>query len=71
MRDRPSHSPAPARPITVQPAVGSHGSCWRRQAKSVVSRDPHHSSAADAPGDGLSTNQDPRGDGRSPHQDQN
>lgn len=70
MRDRLSHSPTLAHPITVQPSVGAHGSCWRRQATSVVSRDPHHSPAANAPGDGPSNEQNPRGDGRSPHQDQ-
>lgn len=69
MRERASPSPAPARPITVQPSVGAHGSCWRRQATSVVSRDTHHSPAANAPGDGPQ--RDPGGDGRSPHQDQN
>ena len=70
MRERSSQSPAIARPIIVQPSVGAHGSCWRRQAMSVVSRDPKPSPAAEPPGDGPQTIQDSRGDGRSPHQDQ-
>ena len=67
MRERSSHSPAHPRSITVQPSVGAHGSCWRRQARNVVSRDPQPSSAADPSGDGHSTIDDSRGDGRSPH----
>jgi hypothetical protein len=71
MRERSSPTPAHVRPTVIQPAVGAHGSCWRRQATSVVSRDATPLTAADLSGDGPSTTTDPRGDGRSPQQDQN
>ena len=73
MRERSPHTPARPGSITVQPSVGAHGSCWRRQAKNVVSRDPQPSTAADPSGDGPTTIEDPCtpeapcGDGRSPH----
>lgn len=83
MRARPSSSSAHDR-LVIQPSVAADGSCWRRQARSVVAGTPIPSTAAadrdgtvsgtgspTAPGTepGTEHSTEPCGDGRSPHQD--
>lgn len=85
MRVRSSSSPAHDR-LVIQPSVAAHGSCWRRQARSVVTDTSIPSTgAADRDGTvsgtealtdtstepGTEPGTEPCGDGRSPHLDNN